>query len=666
MRTPPSLPFLLPLCIAGCQTQGNPPPLAHEAHVSPSGSNRFNDGSRQRPFESLSAALAAERHFHIRHPGEIFHIHLHGGTYFLTETLILGPEDSHTTLAAWPGEKPVLVGGQAAPVTLGADGAWRIPSARAPENLLIGGTGRAMACEPNQGFFQISAIERVALGGDAEEHRIQVAGEARAALTRLFAAGLTGARVEVLHKWDTTTEPVVAWDSAAGTLTTRGRTCKPWNPLQAGCRFRVWNAPGGADAPGEWVWKDGVIRYLPKPGETVAAAPAVIPQLRQWLTVQGQPESGRLAQDIHVSHLAFAGTTAPFPQAGIPPAQAANACEAAVMADGARNLSFDHCTFAETAEYALWLRRGCTDCAIERSTLENLGAGGVRIGETARAPAADADRTGSVRVEDCRIVQGGLRHLSAVGVLIGHSGNNTVVHNEIEHLAYTGISVGWVWGYGKSEAENNQIAFNHIHHIGAPERGLLDDMGGIYTLGPARGTRIEGNRIHDIRADRYGGWGIYNDEGSTGIVVENNLVHDTEDGGYHQHYGLENTVRNNVFAFGRRHAVQASRVEDHLSLTFTRNLVVWESGSCNRSNWSKMKIDDHSNLYWCYTPSAGPLTFEGQTLAQLQAAGREAGSVVADPLFKDVAKRDFGLRAGSPALSVGFKSWQGLTGVRSE
>jgi parallel beta-helix repeat protein len=220
-------------------------------------------------------------------------------------------------------------------------------------------------------------------------------------------------------------------------------------------------------------------------------------------------------------------------------------------------------------------------------------------------------RTAGNAVTDNHIYDGGKIWPSAIGILLRHAADNLIAHNHIHDLYYTGISVGWVWGYHPSAATGNRIEANHIHHIG---RGLLSDMGGIYTLGPSPGTVLAGNVIHDVESYGYGGWGIYTDEGSTAILIENNIVYRTKTGGFHQHYGKENVVRNNVFAFSRTDQIQRSRAEPHLSFTFERNIVYWTEGTLLGKTWKDDQFRMDFNCYW--NAAGQPVTFAGLSLEE--------------------------------------------------
>jgi hypothetical protein len=178
-------------------------------------------------------------------------------------------------------------------------------------------------------------------------------------------------------------------------------------------------------------------------------------------------------------------------------------------------------------------------------------------------------------------------------------------------------------------------------------------MGGIYTLGKQPGTVIRNNLWHDIAGLRYGGWGIYFDEGTSDAVAENNLVYRTTHGGFHQHYGKDNIVRNNIFAFGRDCQIRRSRPEDHLSFSFEHNIVYWNQGELFEGDLNDNNFRFDSNLY--FRTDGKPVTCAQWSWADWQKRGQDVHSLVADPLFAAPDRGDFKVRAGSPALGLGFK-----------
>jgi len=182
---------------------------------------------------------------------------------------------------------------------------------------------------------------------------------------------------------------------------------------------------------------------------------------------------------------------------------------------------------------------------------------------------------------------------------------------------------------------------------------MMSDMGGIYTLGVQPGTVLRGNHIHDVAAFAYGGWGIYPDEGSSEMLIEGNVVYRCKSAGFHQHYGRDNTVRNNVFAFNREYQLMRTRAEPHRSFTFERNIVYFDSGRLLGSNWTGEGFALDRNVYW--DARGGPLWFAGRSLAEWQQSGQDQESLVADPLFVDPGSFDFALRPESPALKLGFQ-----------
>ena len=646
---------------------------ATNLYVSPKGSDRWSGRlakpNRERtdgPLASLPRARDAIRRLKSTGPlTEPVRVVVADGTYTLAEPVIFTPADSGTkecpiTYEAAAGARPIFTGGRAVTrFRRGKNGIWwtRIPEVANGnwyfEQLFVNGQRAVRARTPNKFYHHMGKTSEVPIEGKQNQYRrtTVVRPDALEPLRNLDSAEIRDVTLVAYHKWCITRRFIKEIDTKANKIITVGEKLKGYSGWPPNTRFHLENFRTALDVPGEWfLARDGTLYYKPLPDKDMTKAHVVAPVVEKLVVFQGKPEAGRFVEHIRLKGLAFHHNQSLLPRSGYAPYQAAYVTEAAIMADGARDIVVSDCEIGHIATYGVWFRQGCRDCRLERCYLYDLGAGGVRIGE-GRIRSDEPSRTSHITVDNNIIHSGGRIYTSAVGVWIGQSGDNNVTHNDIGDFFYTGLSVGWRWGYSDSLGKRNTLSFNHVHHIGW---GVLSDMGGIYTLGPSEGTVVSNNIFHDIYSYSYGGWGLYTDEGSTGIVMENNLVYNTKTGGFHQHYGKENVVRNNILAFSKLYQVQATRVEDHLSFTFENNIVYYDSGVLLSGRWDKIKIEMDNNCYW--DSGRRDVTFVGKSLANWRKeTEHDKSSIIADPLFVDVENFDFRLKRNSPATKIGFK-----------
>jgi hypothetical protein len=629
------------------------------------------EGPIQTPLAARDAARKAPK------PARIV---VKDGVYEVTEPLQLGPEDSQVTWEAAEGARPVLSGGREIKGwTKTEDGLWKasLPDKNWQfEQLWVNGRRAVLARTPNKGYFNITdAVGANVFSGldkDMTFHAFALAPEHYAILKAIPEKERDQVLVTVTHAWAVGQCRIAALDDASRGVRIKGRATYPFVEFEPDQRYWLENFRAALDAPGEWYLDRATaeVYYQPLPGEEIDKARVIAPVADKFII-------GNKVRDLTLRGLSFQHGNYLYPENGVHDRQAAVVTDGAIEFENASGIRLEHCEVARVGRHGLFFKNGCSDSVVQHCQLHDLGAGGVRIGESNRPP---EDRVNHhIVIDDCIIQHGGRLHPSACGVLLTHTQYCSVIHCDIADFYYTGISAGWNWGYGESLSRETLVENNHIHHLGW---GYLSDMGGYYGLGTSPGTVIRGNHVHHVVSHRYGGWGLYNDEGSADTLMENNLVHDTWNAGFHQHYGYANTVRNNIFAFGKTAQIQRSRNEPRLSFKYERNIVVWDPSAplLDGGEWN-WKLNDppgrgepkdttifRNNLYW---PADGKtpalLTKSKYTWEEWRAMGRDGGTIFADPKFENLEARDFRLKADSPAAKIGFKPWDfSLAGVRKE
>jgi hypothetical protein len=730
----------------GSRHDAGPPPTA-DFFVSPAGADAPGCGSLASPCETVAYVQPLVQKLVATSPKRTVTAMLRGnaGAFWLTTPLSFGTADSGTATTpvlwtAYPGESPVLSAG--APVT----GAWTskpqagsvvwtttLPASTVDfGQLFIDGkrhyapratTTNASGYLTNVGPVCVAASDPTY---SATTCKMVDKGPARCAPTTPYECydRFTFSPGDVSASWKNITvgktHPIVVDDfedwtvpklrlaSVVGNiayLTGPTEMESQFHGFIPGHRYVVENvADDLTDQDGNYYVDESVtpwtLSYFTKAGDDPNKESVVYPQAPSIL-VTTSPLSYVTFQGLTFSHDDWT-----VPAVGYPSVQAEPMLPAAVSFVDASHVTIDGCTLAHTGAHGLEIvgsgkMMGTGSNTVENSAFYDVGGGGVRIG-LPTGHYTDAYETGGNTFVN-NVVDGTGRVVPGSElVFVGNSDDNTIEHNEIYDGYGDGISVCVPSGGSGCTEYNNQFRYNHVHHI---KQGVTSDGGGIYIYSNnlahvSTPNVIANNWVHDVNGapppDGYGGEGIYLDNNSTHVTVENNLVYRASAQSMFVNYGYGHTITNNVFAFGREgvigrgNQVDATGTLPEPAFVASKNIFLWDQNTTTTGqypdgltafpqaliSWDCFgaactdQFQFVSNLYWNPTPKVVPmfLVVPGAKAAKATAVpftgtgswqttyGEDKGASFTDPLFKDstCGKDDYSFAMTTAATAIGF------------
>jgi len=544
-----------------------------QLYVSPRGNDQ-NPGTAARPVLTIQHALILSRRLNDHH------IILRGGTYRLVTPIHISAADAGVALIAASGEHPIISGAVRVIQWHEVDSSKHLWAASVPASvvnsrqLYVNGVratrtrGRvpAQLTETPTGYIAAnlamsawrnpSDMEFVYTGGNSiwSEHSEGLGSwtEPRCPIESINGASITMAQ----PCWNNSTKRVMLPNGA--------RTANLVGPMSVGKRPEyVENAFELLGTPGEFYLDrpSHTIYYVPRKGEDLKTADVELPVLETLIDGDGTaaaPIDNILFSGIQFSYATWLAPNGPdgfseiqanyqvtgpdgYSRQGLCHLVPDGACPygAWTQAHGNISLSFAHHVqflnddFIHLGAAALTLGDGAQNDTVEGCIFTDVSGNGVQLGGVDTPLAPIDEFTSANRIEDNLFRNVGAEFRGGIPIVVGYARNTVIAHNQIDHIPYAAISMGWGGWPDKikqaGQANNstgNVIRDNLIHDLMID----LSDGGGIYTQGLtgknlADGEKITGNVIYDQFSS---GHEIYTDNGSSMITVSGNVMFDTD------------------------------------------------------------------------------------------------------------------------------------------
>ena len=533
--------------------------------VSPTGSDAAGDGSAKQPFATIEKAQLAVRDDPMRGQCKIA-VNIEGGVYHLTAPLVFDARDS---------------GSANGEVVYQAD-----PSSTSPVVLSGGLDVSGFQCSGTRCVAQVPDLPANIVPRQfyVDDHRaIRARSNTGTSINPDYARVSNG--YQPIHSVPTLTHPELVeavtttqWkmmrcpvaNDSSGTLV-MAQPCwdnantfpSPWNFYQLSW---LENAPEFLTDPNMWYLDPyaKTITYLMASGTPPKTA--TLPVLESLLQIKGT--SSAPVGNLKFANLTFAYATWLLPnsnngyvadQSGnlligsgyqsnvIGHQQVTYSTPGNISLQYAHNIAFVGNTFTHLGGVALSLGTGCQNNLVLNNQFSDISSSALQVGGISALdmrPDAAATNSGNL-VRNNVITRTGQDYWDTAGIYIGFTRNTTVAHNDISHVPWSGLAIGWGWGlFDKSGypglpkatpnmwgtystptiASNNKIVSNRISYF----LEKLWDGGAIYTNGAqgtdfANGLLIQGNVAESKRASA-GSNIFYTDGGSQFITLTQNVT----------------------------------------------------------------------------------------------------------------------------------------------
>ncbi|GAA1941553.1 RICIN domain-containing protein [Kitasatospora viridis] len=248
---------------------------------------------------------------------------------------------------------------------------------------------------------------------------------------------------------------------------------------------------------------------------------------------------------------------------------------AAVQVSAASGISFSGNTFTNLGQVGLGIGEdsdavasgtglGASNITVSGNTFTNDAGSGIVVGGVqpdAHHPSNSAMTNQNVTISNNLVNNVAQDYKDMPGILSTYVSHAVITHNEVSNLGYDGIDIGWGWGIndpGGSQdyvnrgtynfqqvyttpttLQNTVVTYNKVHDT----KKIFHDGGSIYNLSANPGGFIADNYVYNNNTTV----GLYLDEGSRYVNLQNNVLQDTNAWAF-ANADANNNTSNNTFA----------------------------------------------------------------------------------------------------------------------